>query len=226
MAFQAFAQESGDQIGESYMRLLLWTTLMSLAFMPWARAATFDARKRQRSWRRRFARTSNFPPWTINSGTCTRPRSPVPPITRCSRRIKRPGCLCAINAEMPIAIKKAYADRINVLEGTSTPPLPEDFTGTYKTENAEVLVQQTANGRLKFYISATYHTNDGEVSGEVPLTGNAARYVDKELDCALSFKFAPSKLVVTQDGSCGMGLNVSGSGSYKRVSSAPPKFED
>ena len=60
----------------------------------------------------------------------------------------------------------------------------------------------------------------------MPLRGNAASYADKETDCGLSFKFAPGKLVVTQDGSCGMGLNVSASGSYKRVSAAPPKFDD
>jgi uncharacterized protein len=64
-------------------------------------------------------------------------------------------------------LKKAYADRINVLEGTSTPPSPEDFTGTYKTENAEVLVQQTANGRLKFYISAPHERWGGFRRGSI-----------------------------------------------------------
>jgi hypothetical protein len=32
--------------------------------------------------------------------------------------------------------------------------------------------------------------------------------------------------VVSQDGSCGMGLNVSASGTYNRVSTVPPKFEE
>jgi hypothetical protein len=64
------------------------------------------------------------------------------------------------------------------------------------------------------------------VSGEVPLTGNAANYADKETDCVLELKFAPDKLVVTQDGSCGMGLNVSASGTYARVSAAQPNFDE
>jgi uncharacterized protein len=199
---------------------------MSLALMPWARAATFDCSK-----------TSTF----VEKAICSDKQ--LSALDDQLGHLYKAALASASNNAMLKAdqktwlslrnqcgdadcLKKAYADRINVLEGTSTPPSPEDFTGTYKTEYAEVLVQQTANGRLKFYISATYHTNVGEVSGEVPLTGKTASYVDKELDCALSFKFAPSKLVVTQDGSCGMGLNVSGSGTYKRVSSAPPKFED
>jgi hypothetical protein len=101
----------------------------------------------------------------------------------------------------------------------------DGVTGTYEMKNGEVLVQQM-DGRMKFSLNATYQTNVGEVSGEVPLTGGAANYVDKELDCALSFKFAPGKLVVKQDGDCGMGLNVSGSGTYKRVSTAVPEFDE
>jgi hypothetical protein len=42
----------------------------------------------------------------------------------------------------------------------------------------------------------------------------------------LSFKFAAGKLDITQDGTCGMGLNVSGAGSYKRTSAEAPKFEE
>jgi hypothetical protein len=90
----------------------------------------------------------------------------------------------------------------------------------------EALIQQTGNDRIKFYMNATYRMNTGELSGEVPLNGNAATYVDKEFDCTVSFNFAPGSLVLNQDGSCGMGLNVSAGGTYKRVSSAPPKFDD
>ena len=102
----------------------------------------------------------------------------------------------------------------------------EGVTGTYKMKNGEVLVQQTTDGWMKFFLNATYQTNVGEVSGEVPLTGDAASYTDQDIDCSLTFKFAPGKLVVRQDGSCGMGLNVSGSGTYKRVSTALPKFDE
>ena len=102
----------------------------------------------------------------------------------------------------------------------------ESVTGTYQMKNGEVLVQQTTDGRIKFSLNATYQTNVGEVSGEVPLAGDTASYADRDTDCALTLKFVPGKLVVRQDGSCGMGLNVSGSGTYKRVSTALPKFDE
>jgi hypothetical protein len=112
----------------------------------------------------------------------------------------------------------------------SAPAKFGDVTGTYKMKDrgaaGVVLVQQTANGQMKFYINATYRTNTGELSGEVPLSGTATNYVDKELDCTLSFNFMHGSLVLNQDGSCGMGLNVSAAGTYKRVSSTPPKFGD
>ena len=38
--------------------------------------------------------------------------------------------------------------------------------------------------------------------------------------------FAPGSLALNQDGSCGMGLNLSAAGTYKRVSSTPQKFEE
>jgi len=127
-------------------------------------------------------------------------------------------------------IMKAYDDRISVLSAMSAPAKSGDVTGTYKMKDRGaaglVLVQQTANGRIKFYVNATYRMNTGELSGEVPLTGSAANYVDKELDCTLFFNFMPGSLVLNQDGSCGMGLNVSAAGTYNRVSSTPPNFDD
>jgi hypothetical protein len=115
--------------------------------------------------------------------------------------------------------------RISALMGSSA-GTSDNVTGTYKMKNGEVRVQQTAKGRIKFSINATRQTNFGEVSGEAPLTGSAANYADKDNDCALAFKFASAKLVVSQDGACGMGLNVSTSGTYNRASTAPPKFDE
>ena len=122
-------------------------------------------------------------------------------------------------------LTKAYADRIAALSGPSAAPASGSFTGTYKMQNGEALIQQTGE-RIKFSINATYRQNTGEITGEVPLMGNSAKYVDQDADCTLSFKFAAGKLDITQDGTCGMGLNVSGAGSYKRTSAEAPKFEE
>jgi hypothetical protein len=116
---------------------------------------------------------------------------------------------------------KAYSDRIAALKGAGT----SGVTGIYTMKGGEVRVLET-DGKIKFFVSATHQANVGEVSGEAPLSGDAATYADQDNDCALAFKFAGEKLVVSQDGSCGMGLNVSGAGTYKRTSTAAPKFDE
>jgi uncharacterized protein len=82
-------------------------------------------------------------------------------------------------------ILKAYTDRISALSAISASAKAEDFTGTYKMKDdgaaGEALIQQTGNDRIKFYINATYRMNTGELSGEVPLSGNAATYVIRNL---------------------------------------------
>jgi uncharacterized protein len=210
------------------MRPTVWATLMCLVLTRWAWAATFDCDK-----------ASTF----VEKVICSDLR-----LTNLDDQLARlyKDALAAssnsgaLKAEQKAwlssrnqckdsdCIMKAYDDRISVLSAMSPPAKSEDVTGTYKMKDrgaaGVVLVQQTANGRIKFYLNATYHTNTGELSGEVPLTGEAANYVDKELDCTLSFNFVPGSLVPNQDGSCGMGLNVSAAGTYKRVSSTPPKF--
>jgi len=125
---------------------------------------------------------------------------------------------------------KAYTERISALSAMNAPAKAGDFTGTYKMKDdgaaGEALIQQTGNDRIKFYLNATYRMNTGELSGEIPLSGDAATYVDKEFDCTVSFDFAHGSLILIQNGSCGMGLNVDAAGTYKRVSSAPPKFPE
>jgi uncharacterized protein len=212
------------------MRPPVWATLMCLVLMPWARAATFDCDK-----------ASTF----VEKVICSDTR-----LTNLDDQLERQykDALAAssnngaLKAEQKAwlssrnqckdsdCIMKAYNDRISVLIAMSAPVKSGDVTGTYKMKDrgaaGVVLIQQTANGRIKFYVNATYSTNTGELSGEVPLNGEAANYVYKELDCTLSFNFVPGGLVLNQDGSCGMGLNVSAAGTYKRVSSTPPKFDE
>ena len=88
-------------------------------------------------------------------------------------------------------LKKTYADRIAALSGPSTAPAFGSFTGTYKMQNGEALIQQTGE-RIKFSINATYRQNTGEITGEVPLMGNSAKYVDQDADCILLSSSRPA----------------------------------
>ena len=80
----------------------------------------------------------------------------------------------------------------------TAPAKSSNYTGTYKMKEQGAaglaLVQQTADGRIKFYVNATYRMNTGEVSGEILMSGKSARYVDKELDLACPSTSAPAAL--------------------------------
>jgi len=122
-------------------------------------------------------------------------------------------------------IMQAYADRIAALKGGAAGGVTGGVTGTYAMKGGEARIRQ-ANGQIEFFVSASHQENVGEISGETALKGDHADYADAGNDCTLAFKFSGEKLVISQDGSCGMGLNVSGSGTYKRVSTAAPSFDD
>ncbi|OYT72209.1 MAG: hypothetical protein CFK52_05845 [Chloracidobacterium sp. CP2_5A] len=47
----------------------------------------------------------------------------------------------------------------------------------------------------------------------------------EDLDCKIRMRFAKGKLIVTQEGVCGFGHNVTAAGVYRRVSAAKPKFD-
>jgi uncharacterized protein len=199
------------------------TALMCLALMPSARAATFECKKASTFAEKVVCSDSRLSAMDDELGRLYKGALAGTPNNETLKSDQKAWLSLRDQCRDSDCIRKAYADRISALKGSSA-GTADSVTGTYKMKNGEVRVQQTANGRIKFSINATYQTNVGEVSGEAPLTGGAASYADKDNDCALSFKFASAKLVISQDGACGMRLNVSASGSYNRVSTAPPKF--
>ena len=112
-------------------------------------------------------------------------------------------------------LKTAYTARIQALA------TPQGLTGTYTSDSGELLiVHSPADRRIRFEVHAQSGMNVGELAGAVELRGDLARYQDPENECVLTFTFATGSAVIAQDGSCGMGLNVSASGTYRRTSSA------
>jgi hypothetical protein len=72
--------------------------------------------------------------------------------------------------------------------------------------------------------------NVGRAQGEASIEGDTAVYSTKEDGgmCEITIKFVkPGEIRVAQEQSgsgCGFGLNVSAQGTYKKTSSAKPKF--
>jgi uncharacterized protein len=212
------------------MRPTVWATLMCLVLTPWAWAATFDCDKASTFVEKVICSDLRLTNLDDQLGRLYKDALAASSNSGALKAEQKAWLSSRNQCKDSDCIMKAYDDRISVLGAMSAPAKSGDVTGTYKMKDrgaaGVVLVQQTTNGRIKFYINATYRTNTGELSGEVPLSGDATNYVDKELDCTLSFNFMPGSLVLNQNGSCGMGLNVSAAGTYKRVSSTPPKFDE
>jgi uncharacterized protein len=212
------------------MRPTVWATLMCLVLTPWAWAATFNCDKASTFVEKVICSDLRLTNLDDQLGRLYKDALAASSNSGALKAEQKAWLSSRNQCKDSDCIMKAYDDRISVLGAMSAPAKSGDVTGTYKMKDrgaaGVVLVQQTTNGRIKFYINATYRTNTGELSGEVPLSGDATNYVDKELDCTLSFNFMPGSLVLNQDGSCGMGLNVSAAGTYKRVSSTPPKFDE
>jgi hypothetical protein len=108
--------------------------------------------------------------------------------------------------------------------------------GTWKTERGTFKILALGKQRLRVEFSGiyTYNTangpsaNEGKGSGIALLEGDTATFKPEgaEDECAIPLRFVKGKLVVTQVGICGFGLNVTAAGTYRRVSSRKPTFSE
>src|SRR5262245_38565626 len=94
----------------------------------------------------------------------------------------------------------------------------DEVNGTWRSGKNEFKLLALGKGRLKvkflgtreYRTSAGPSANTGEVSGTASIEGTTATLKPAELngDCTITMKFAPGRMVVTQDGECGFGLGV------------------
>ena len=108
--------------------------------------------------------------------------------------------------------------------------------GTWKFRQNEFKIWALGQQQLKIEFLGVFEyktgdgertANTGEGSGAAKIEGDTAIFKPDgaEDECKITLNFAHGKLVVTQNGTCGFGFNVSAEGAYKRVSSSKPKFE-
>lgn len=106
--------------------------------------------------------------------------------------------------------------------------------GTWSTKSGDFKVWALGKQRLQVEFSGAYEyetssgpmANVGTGSGIAHIEGDTATFKPDgvEEDCAIKMKFTRGKLIVTQEGICGFGVNVTAAGTYKRVSTRKPKF--
>jgi hypothetical protein len=112
-----------------------------------------------------------------------------------------------------------------------------NYKGKFKGNYNEIKILALGQGKLKISFGLTYpfidstggfNANVGEAQGTAEITGDTAVFstAENETDCQIIIKFVkPGQIKVSQEGSCGFGLNVSAEGTYQKVSKAKPKFE-
>ena len=107
--------------------------------------------------------------------------------------------------------------------------------GVYRYYDNEFRILALGHNKLKVQFDGIYHTvaksvNMGYAGGEATIEGNVATFVPEDTQgCKITMTFLPGKLVVKQDGSdadCGFGHNVYSTGTYRKVRSGKPKFEN
>jgi hypothetical protein len=95
-------------------------------------------------------------------------------------------------------------------------PSSSNFTGTYISPNLGTLtIKQQPNGALEFSLEVfSEQGNTVEATGVLISNGDLLIYKDTEMDCLLTLSPNTNSINITQEGSCGFGMNVAADGSY------------
>ena len=112
-----------------------------------------------------------------------------------------------------------------------------NFMGKYRRNSNDIKILALGNDRIRIGMDLIYPyttpngelmANTGELDGEASIEGDTAVYTSEDSVCKITIKFVrPGLITVKQDGGdaeCGFGHNVFAGGTYRKVSSARPKF--
>ena len=114
-----------------------------------------------------------------------------------------------------------------------------EANGTYRDVkgSSEIRILALGHGKLKVQLALVYEyesdagpmANLGDASGEATIENDVAVFVPEGFgDCKITMTFLPNgKLKVEQRGEqCGFGHNVRAEGTFRKISSRKPKFDD
>lgn len=110
-----------------------------------------------------------------------------------------------------------------------------DVNGTWKSAHGEFKILALGHGVLQLEFSGVYEyespqgpmANEGAGGGTAAIDSDTATFRPDgaEDECEIKLRFTGGKLIVTQNGICGFGHNVSAAGNYRRVSARQPNFD-
>ncbi len=133
----------------------------------------------------------------------------------------------------------AQKDRMSVPASEVNGTFKMNFTGKFRKFSNEFKILALGGGKLRVAMDLVYPfsmrngepmVNMGGFDDEFAIVGDVAKYTSNDGKCKFIIKFVRSGTIkVTQDGTdgaCGFGHNVMADGTYLKVSSKKPKFEE
>ncbi len=113
------------------------------------------------------------------------------------------------------------------------------FTGKFKDFSNEVKILALGGGKLRVAFDLVYPyqmspgeptVNIGQMDATGTIDGDLAVIKGEDPDCTIEIKFVKAGMIkVTQEGiapACGFGHNVTANGTYRKVSSKKPTFDN
>jgi hypothetical protein len=154
--------------------------------------------------------------------------------------MRKPGILMLASMLLLFASDDAAAQRASVSGKEATGTYRMNFRGKFARLSNDMKIQALGGGKLRVAFDLIYPyklrngettVNMGGMDTEATIVGDTAVIEPEEFgSCRITIKFVrPGTVRVTQEGSsadCGFGHNVTAEGTYRKVSSAKPKFED
>jgi hypothetical protein len=136
---------------------------------------------------------------------------------------------------------EVFAQRKAVSGAEVTGTFRSYFKGKYRDLYNEILIQALGRKKIRIEMELLYPSevnrertaNMGSASGEAVIAGDTAVFTpdysrEVNQECKITLKFTkPGTLIVSTENNqgCGFGFNVFADGTYRKTSSAKPKFD-
>lgn len=106
-----------------------------------------------------------------------------------------------------------------------------EANGTYRDGKSEIKILSIGRGKLKVEMNIVQPLDDGSASGEATIENDVVTFVPPDTEgCKITMTFLDNgSLKVESDArpvDCGFGRKAPPDGTYKKTSSAKPKFSD
>ena len=125
----------------------------------------------------------------------------------------------------------AFACMISPAIGGDRNVTAAEANGTYRDGKSEIKILALGGGILRVQMDIVAPRDEGQAAGEATIKNDVAVFVPPETDgCKITMTFLPEgSLKVELDGrpeDCGFGRMAPAEATYKKVSSAKPKFDN